>query len=192
MKILSAEFVKGVMSMDALPEDGMPEIVFAGRSNVGKSSLQNALLGRKNMVRTSKTPGKTLEINYYAVNKAFYFVDLPGLGYAKVSKGKRIKLGKLISNFLEKSPNIKAVFYLVDIKTMGTDIDRSTIQFLQSLDIPFQVIGTKTDRFNQKETAAIRKKLPENLDLDELPLCVSAHKKKGLDQMWEQIVQVIV
>lgn len=191
MIIKSAEFKIGAMSMATVPNEGMPQIAFAGRSNVGKSSLQNALLGRKGLVKVSGTPGKTREINFFAINEAFYFVDLPGLGYAKISKTMRSKLGSLITQYLEKATDLRAVIYLVDIKTGGTDLDREAIQFLQQSQIATMVVGTKSDRFNQKEMSEYTKKTQANLGFDDPIYLVSSHKGKGLKELWAHIQEAI-
>lgn len=192
MKIKSAEFKLGIMSPAQIPNEGIPQIAFAGRSNVGKSSIQNALLGRKGLVKVSGTPGKTREINFFLVNQAFYFVDLPGLGYAKVSKTLREKLGKLITQYLEKSTDLRAVIYLVDIKTGGTDLDLEAIQFLKESNIATLIVGTKMDRFNQKELKEAMDRTQARLQLDEPILAVSSHKNRNLDELWQHIQEAIL
>lgn len=192
MKITSAEFKIGAMSVSQVPDQGIPQIAFAGRSNVGKSSIQNALLGRKGLVKVSGTPGKTREINFFLVNQAFYFVDLPGLGYAKISKTMRDKLGTLITRYLEKATDLRAVIYLVDIKTGGTDLDIEAIQFLRENNIATLVVGTKMDRFNQKELAQAVRTTETRLQLTDPILAVSAHKNKNLDELWSHIQEAIL
>lgn len=192
MKIKSAEFKLGIMSPAQIPSEGIPQIAFAGRSNVGKSSIQNALLGRKGLVKVSGTPGKTREINFFLVNQAFYFVDLPGLGYAKVSKTMRQKLGKLITQYLEKSTDLRAVIYLVDIKTGGTDLDIEAIQFLKESNIATLVVGTKMDRFNQKELKEALRNTEQRLGLTDPILAVSSHKNRNLEELWACIQEAIL
>jgi len=144
----SAEFVVGAVSPKDFPEDDFPEVVFSGRSNVGKSSLINSLLQRKKLARTSSTPGKTQQLNYYRVNKAFYFVDLPGYGYVRGGKGLREKLGNLVETFVTSSQKICAILQLVDVRNGPTDSDRAMIDFLRSLHYPFLLIFTKTDKLS--------------------------------------------
>lgn len=191
MKILKAEFVLGVVKMDQIPADPMPTIAFGGRSNVGKSSLLNALLGRKNLVKVSGTPGKTREINYFNINDTFFFADLPGIGYAKISKTYRAQISKMLNNFLEKAESLTGVVYLVDMKTAGTQLDVETFMNLKSHDVPVLLVCTKMDKLNQKDRRKQLDIITKKFNLQEPPICVSAHKKIGLDKVWGQLMQAI-
>lgn len=191
MKILKAEFVLGVVKMDQIPTDPMPTIAFGGRSNVGKSSLLNALLGRKNLVKVSGTPGKTREISYFNINDTFFFADLPGIGYAKISKTYRAQISKMLNNFLEKAESLTGVVYLVDMKTAGTQLDVETFTNLKSHDVPVLLVCTKMDKLNQKDRRKQLDIITKKFNLQEPPICVSAHKKIGLDKVWGQLMQAI-
>ena len=191
MKIKSAEFVIGAASLAQIPVDDLPQIAFAGRSNVGKSSLQNALVQRKKLIRTSSTPGKTREINFYKVNEAFYFADLPGFGYAKFSKSLRAKISKLITKYLEESPNITGIVYLIDMKTQGTAIDTEILDRFRELQLPTLVVCTKMDKLNLKDRKKTLVKIQEKFNLEELPLMVSSQKKQGLTEVWQALFEAI-
>ncbi|MGL1933788.1 MAG: ribosome biogenesis GTP-binding protein YihA/YsxC [Fibrobacterales bacterium] len=190
MIIHSAQFVKGAVNLSGIPEDDFPQIAFAGRSNVGKSSLQNALLNRKKLVKTSSTPGKTREINFFLINEKFYFVDLPGLGYAKLSKKLRGEISDFIGDYVFHSKNLRAVIYLIDIRTSGTAIDITAIQHLLDTEIPVLLILTKQDKLNAKERNKAVKALMEKLDITQKPLMVSSFKKIGLDTVWSAIEEL--
>ncbi|NTW49718.1 MAG: YihA family ribosome biogenesis GTP-binding protein [Chlorobiales bacterium] len=151
MKIESAEFYKSVTRVADLPNKGLPEIAFAGRSNVGKSSLLNTIMGKKGLARTSATPGKTREINYFLVNKKFYFVDLPGYGFAKVSKGTKDEWERLLEGYLKDRPELQLVVLLIDSRhpKMGSDLEMQ--EFLYFYGRKFAIVRTKTDKLNRSE-----------------------------------------
>ncbi len=149
MKITSVEFILSVANLLQLPKDGLNEIAFAGRSNVGKSSLINCLLNRKKMVKISSTPGKTRQLNYFKINEKFYFVDLPGYGFAKVSKSERIQWQKLIEGFIEKSSKLKGVVSIIDGRIGPTKLDLQLLEWLHDLDIQVQVVATKIDKLSK-------------------------------------------
>jgi GTP-binding protein len=162
MKITSAEFFVSVTSIPGkpgtvhFPKTDFPEVVFLGRSNVGKSSLINKLCGRRNLARVSMTPGKTREINYYVLNKKFYFVDLPGYGYAKVPEQMRASWGKLIENYLQKRRQIRLAIEVVDARHGLTELDKMMVDWLEYYEIPYLVVLTKADKI-------ARSKLPLHL-----------------------------
>ena len=147
IKSVELETVCGITS--TFPENDKIEIAFAGKSNVGKSSLINALVNRKALARTSAQPGKTQTINFYKVNDEVYFVDLPGYGYAKVSEEVKAKWGKLIERYLNESEMLKAVFLLVDIRHDPTQDDVAMAQYFRQMDIPFTVVATKADKISR-------------------------------------------
>ena len=185
MKIRSVnlDIVIGITSK--LPETDLPEIAFSGRSNVGKSSLLNALILRKNYARTSSQPGKTQTINYYRVNDNVYLVDLPGYGYAKVSEETRRKWGKMIERYLRSSGNLKQVFLLVDIRHEPTQNDVQMAQWIRDNGFSPVVIATKADKLSKNERMkmlpVIRKKL--QMSKEETLIPFSAETKEGRDEI---------
>jgi GTP-binding protein len=146
MKITSAEFVLGASHVRQLPKDGVKEVAFLGRSNVGKSSLINKLCGRKSLARSSTEPGKTREMNYYLINRQFYFVDLPGYGYAKVPEQVKSSWGKLIEQYLKGRDQLSLVVQLVDARHEPTELDMMMVGWLDYYSIPFLVTLTKADK----------------------------------------------
>lgn len=184
---VNLETVCGITSK--LPNNEMPEIAFAGKSNVGKSSLINALMNRKSYARTSAQPGKTQTINFYNINKALYFVDLPGYGYAKVSVEIREKWGKLIERYLHGSSMLKLVFLLVDIRHEPSENDRIMYEWVVSNGYEPIIIATKLDKINRSQVAknvkAIRNKLGISNDVVVIPF--SATTKQGRDEIWKLI-----
>ncbi len=146
MKITSAEFVLGVASLRQLPKEDSHEVAFLGRSNVGKSSLINKLCARKSLARSSSEPGKTRELNYYFINKEFYFVDLPGYGYAKVPEQIRSSWGKLIEQYLKSRDQLTLVVQLIDARHEPTELDMMMVGWLDFYNIPFVVALTKSDK----------------------------------------------
>ncbi|MDX2247029.1 MAG: ribosome biogenesis GTP-binding protein YihA/YsxC [Bacteroidia bacterium] len=151
MIIHSATFVKSSANIGQFPPNNYPEYGFVGRSNVGKSSLINCLCDRKNLAKTSSTPGKTQLINHFLINEAWYLADLPGYGYAKVSKGKREGFSKLITDYVTQRKNLLNLFVLVDSRIPPQAIDLEFMEFLGVKEIPFSILLTKTDKPTQKE-----------------------------------------
>lgn len=146
LKITSAEFLQGVADLRQLPKNELKEILFIGRSNVGKSSLLNKMCGRKNLARSSSTPGKTREINYYIINNAFYFVDLPGYGYAKVPEQMRAGWKRLIEDFLKRGGPIGLAMQLIDSRQEPTPLDLMMMDWLDYYEIPYLLVLTKADK----------------------------------------------
>ncbi|MBI4536153.1 MAG: YihA family ribosome biogenesis GTP-binding protein [Ignavibacteriae bacterium] len=146
MKITSAEFVLGVTNLRQLPKDSCREVAFLGRSNVGKSSLINKLCNRKSLARKSAEPGKTRELNYYLVNNQYYFVDLPGYGYAKVPEQIRSSWGKLVEQYLKGRKQLALVLQLVDARHEATELDLMMVGWLEYYEVPFVVVLTKADK----------------------------------------------
>jgi GTP-binding protein len=146
MKITTAEFALGAAELRQLPKDGIREIAFLGRSNVGKSSLINKLCGRKSLARTSAEPGKTRELNYYLINKSFYFVDLPGYGYAKVPEQIRSSWGKTIEQYLRGRSQLSLVVQLMDARHEPSELDLMMVGWLDYFEIPFLIALTKADK----------------------------------------------
>ena len=193
MVIKQAELqtVCGITS--SLPENLYPEVAFAGKSNVGKSSLINGLLNRKSLARTSSQPGKTQTINFYYVNQSLYLVDLPGYGYAKASEEIRAKWGRMVENYLHKSKQLRAVFLLIDIRHAPSANDKQMYQWIVSQGYEPIIIATKLDKIKRSQVAKQLKLLKEELKL--LPgtklLPFSAQTKQGREQIWEVMEKLI-
>ncbi len=145
------KFVTSVFKVEDLPKVDLPEVILCGRSNVGKSSFINSIFNRKDLAKTSATPGKTRSINYYLIDKNFYLVDLPGFGYAKVSLAERKKWAKLITDFLFSSANIDLAIHLIDSRHNPTELDIQLNKMLKRLEKPYIVILTKSDKLKQSE-----------------------------------------
>lgn len=172
-----------------LPDNAQPEFAFCGKSNVGKSSLINALMNRKSLARTSSTPGKTQTINYYLVNDAFYYVDLPGYGFAKASEKVKAQWGKLIEDYLHQSRAIRAVFLLVDIRHAPGENDLLMLKWIRDHGYTPLIIATKADKLKRsqvaKQMAEVRKGLGLPADYRVIPF--SAETKQGRDEIWDFI-----
>ncbi|MBR5659763.1 MAG: YihA family ribosome biogenesis GTP-binding protein [Lachnospiraceae bacterium] len=187
IRSVDLEFVCGVTSK--LPVTALPEVAFAGRSNVGKSSLINALMNRKSFARTSAQPGKTQTINFYNISKEIYLVDLPGYGYAKVSKDEKERWGRMIERYLRMSKNLKQVFLLVDIRHEPTLLDCQMFDWVTSAGYRPVVIATKLDKIGrsqqQKQVSLIRKKL--GMRPDDALIAFSSETKQGREELWARI-----
>lgn len=184
MKIDTVEFVKSAYLPDDLLRNNRPEIVFAGRSNVGKSSLINTLLRKKNIAHTSSTPGKTIHVNYFLINEKIYFVDLPGYGYAKVPDEERKRWYDLAESYFQKSESIAMVIHLVDSRRGLMDIDRELDEWLSDLHIPFTLVLTKCDKLKHNELIRTVQDIKKEIG-NEIPLItVSAETGKGIPELW--------
>lgn len=192
MQFKKAHFVTGAPSLDVCPEPHHPEICFAGRSNVGKSSLINALLNHKGLARTSNTPGKTQEMNYYLVDDKTYLVDLPGFGYAKVSKKERERWGSDIRDYLLERPTLRLVIHLVDIRHKPSKLDEEFFYWLGVNRLPFVVVLTKGDKLshNKRQQSKARvKRILDEMNI-EVPIVISsAEKKMGINDVKELITE---
>lgn len=183
--IRSLEFVGGLASIGGWrPELDLPEIAFAGRSNVGKSSLLNSILRRRSFARVSKTPGRTREINFFKVNDAFLLADLPGYGYAKVSKDRSAEWGPLIESYLRGTPALRGVVQLLDVRHDPTDDDRQMLDFLADVGVPVMFVATKTDKISK---LAVDKRVGElaiilQVDEDHI-IPFSARTNTGRDEL---------
>ncbi|CCI85384.1 GTPase [Lactobacillus pasteurii DSM 23907 = CRBIP 24.76] len=151
MIIKKSEYAVSAVKESQYPKDNFPEIALAGRSNVGKSSLINTLINRKNLARTSSQPGKTQTLNFYRINGEFYLVDVPGYGYAKVSQKKRQEFGEMIQDYLETRENLKGLMILVDGRHEPTQDDIAMYQYAQYLDLPILVVATKIDKIKKSQ-----------------------------------------
>jgi len=187
MHIKSASFVKSSQKLSQCPADNLPEYAFIGRSNVGKSSLINMLVGRKSLAKISSTPGKTRLINHFIINDAWFLADLPGYGYAKVSKKEREKFEAMIREYALKRENLVCFFVLIDGAIPTQQIDLEFVEWLGDNRIPFVIILTKTDKVNQSTRSKHLDQLQNNLSRNwtELPLILesSAVKRKGRDKI---------
>ncbi|MDA8020100.1 MAG: ribosome biogenesis GTP-binding protein YihA/YsxC [Thermoanaerobaculia bacterium] len=195
MKIDSATFALSAMRAEQFRRDGRPEVAFVGRSNVGKSSLMNALLRRKGLARTSSTPGRTQAVNYFLINDKFWFVDLPGYGFAKASKKDRAKWARLIGRYLEEEGEERRLLLvqLVDAKVGGTDLDRQAAEYFVDLDVPLLIVATKIDKVGRSRRHRQTKVIQQNLELpeDARPLSVSAVTGEGLQPLWNAITSFL-
>lgn len=193
MKVNQAEFVISAVGPSQYPEDALPEIALAGRSNVGKSSLINCLISRKNLARTSSQPGKTQTLNYYKINQDLYFVDLPGYGYAKVSKTKREQWGKFIESYLMNRETLRLVMQLVDLRHPPSKDDQAMYEWLRHNDVPVLVVATKADKIPKSQWAKHLKIVRETLGMDKgvQPLMFSSELTLGKDELWGILEQAI-
>ena len=191
IKHVALDLVCGITS--TLPVNEVPEIAFAGKSNVGKSSLINALMNRKALARTSASPGKTQTINFYNVNHEMYLVDLPGYGYAKVSQSVKEQWGKMIERYLHQSKQLKAVFLLIDIRHKPSENDRNMYEWILHNGYEPIIIATKLDKLKRSQVPKQLKILREGLDL--IPgtkiIPFSAQTKQGRDEIWNLAEQLL-
>ena len=189
----NAEILLSAANKSHYPQDSIPEISLAGRSNVGKSSFINTLLNRKNLARTSGKPGKTQLLNFFDIDGKLRFVDVPGYGYAKVSKSERAKWGKMIEEYLTSRDNLRAVVSLVDLRHDPSADDVQMYEFLKYYKIPVIVVATKADKIPRgkwnKHESAIKKKL--NFDKSDDFIIFSSVNKAGLDEAWDAILAKI-
>jgi len=195
MHIHSATFVISNSKRTACPEDGKQEYAFIGRSNVGKSSLINMLTSVKDLAKTSSKPGKTLLINHFLINEEWYIVDLPGYGYAKISKSMRETVHKMITDYVTKREQLACLFVLLDSRHEPQDIDMDFLEFLGESEVPFAIIFTKTDKISQAEVGSNVRKFKEKMLLtwEDLPpiFQTSSEKNRGKDEVLDYIESVI-
>ena len=187
IKKVNLDIVIGVTS--AIPDTEFPEVAFAGKSNVGKSSLINALINRKSYARTSSQPGKTQTINFYNINDAMYLVDLPGYGYANASPAVKAKWGKMIEKYLRQSANLKQVFLLVDIRHDPSENDKMMYNWIVDNGFRPVIIATKLDKLKRSQIAKHVKAVRAGLGLkeDDILIPFSSQTKQGLDELWNTI-----
>ena len=191
IKKVNLDIVIGVTS--AIPDTEYPEVAFAGKSNVGKSSLINSLMNRKSYARTSSQPGKTQTINFYNINGCMYLVDLPGYGYANASPAVKAKWGKMIEKYLRKSANLKQVFLLVDIRHDPSENDKMMYNWIVDNGFRPVIIATKLDKLKRSQVAKHVKAVRTGLGLreDDILIPFSSETKQGLDVLWETVESYI-
>ena len=191
IKKVNLDIVIGVTS--AIPDTEYPEVAFAGKSNVGKSSLINSLMNRKSYARTSSQPGKTQTINFYNINDCMYLVDLPGYGYANASPAVKAKWGKMIEKYLRKSANLKQVFLLVDIRHDPSENDKMMYNWIVDNGFRPVIIATKLDKLKRSQVAKHVKAVRTGLGLreDDILITFSSETKQGLDVLWETVESYI-
>lgn len=186
MKVNSAEIIISAVKPEQYPVEDLPEFALAGRSNVGKSSFINKMLNRKNLARTSSKPGKTQTLNFYLINEIMHFVDVPGYGYAKVSKKEREAWGKMIETYLKDREQLKAVVQIVDLRHPPSKDDVMMYNFLKHYDIPCIIIATKADKIPKAKWQKHLKVAKETLELDpnDHIILFSSETGLGKDQAW--------
>jgi GTP-binding protein len=193
MKVNEAEFVVSAMGPDQFPQDALPEIALAGRSNVGKSSLINRMINRKNLARTSSVPGKTQTLNYYRINGSFYFVDFPGYGYAKVSQAMRARWGRIIESYLRERASLRLVLHVIDLRHPPTRDDRAMNEWLVYYGIPRVVVASKADKVPRGRWERQAKEIRTSFAMaKEEPLILfSAETGLGAEALWERIAAAL-
>jgi GTP-binding protein len=193
MRVLSAEFVLSAKEPAHYPPAVLPEVAFAGRSNVGKSSLINALLNRKKLARTSNTPGRTQEINFFRVNDRFAFIDLPGYGYAKVPESIRKWWGPMVETYLRERDTLRLVVLILDVRRDPSEEDLQLIDWMRCYQIPFLIVLTKTDKVSNNEFSDRRRRIVERIGLPaETPfVAFSAKTGTGKESLWREIRKVV-
>jgi len=187
MHVEKVEFLKSVFNPSSFPKKSLPTVAFAGRSNVGKSSVINRLLRKKDIARVSSTPGKTISINYFIINNKYYFVDLPGYGYSKVSKNTQSEWKYLIESFIENSEQLKCIVIIIDIRVGIDSKDAVLIDWLSAIKTPYIVVATKCDKISNmsinKNVETIRKDLTDTIPF--IPF--SSRNDRWTSTLWGQI-----
>ena len=187
MKIRSAEFILSASSPWQFPPPTLPEIAFAGRSNVGKSTLINSLLNRKKLVKTSSTPGKTQLINFFNINDKFHFVDLPGYGFAKVPENVRKQWQRLIESYLQERESLRNVVLIVDSRHGPTKQDRQLKEWLDYYERPVLIVASKVDKLKRGQIQKHLKIIRQDLALDTTPLAHSSLEKGRREEIWKNL-----
>ncbi len=193
MKIKSATYALSGFKAEQYPAAGLPEIALVGRSNVGKSSLINALLNRRSLARTSSQPGKTRSANFYLINEAFYLVDLPGYGYAKTSQSERNRFSRLVGEYLESRRPLKLVLQVVDLRHPPTALDQAMFRYLHDLERPRLVVANKLDKLKRSQIEKHRQEVLASLPglAQEDLILFSAATKQGVAELWQAITHVL-
>lgn len=191
LQIKEAEYIGSYVNLSQLPEGDLPEIALVGRSNVGKSSLINKFVNRKKLAKSSATPGKTRTINYYLLNKQWYMVDLPGYGFAKVSKAEKEKWGRMIESYLQKRSQLRGVIQLLDIRHRPSENDILMKKWLQNCSLPILLVATKADKISRGSRQKNLNIIKKTLELEETPLCFSAESGEGVDELIDAVAEII-
>lgn len=193
MKIKQSEFIKSAPTLEHCPTTGFAEFAFAGRSNVGKSSLLNYLVNKKKLARTSSSPGRTQTFNYYLINNSFYFVDLPGYGYAKVSIDMRKKWRHEMERYMENRDQLKGVIQVTDIRHDATALDKEMANYLQHLNIPWLLVITKADKIGKTKQKQQALKIARELGMTDpnRMFVISSEKKFGGDSLINELANLI-
>lgn len=191
MKITDASITISAVSPQQYPKDQLPEIALAGRSNVGKSSFINRMIDRKGLARTSSKPGKTQTLNFYKINEAFYFVDVPGYGYAKVSKRERRTWGPMMEEYFESREMLQCVVLIIDLRHKPTKDDIQMYEYLKYLQLPVIIVATKFDKVKKNERTKFLKRAIETLHLhpDDPIIPFSAVSGVGKEEAWNTLKQ---
>ena len=193
MKLENSKFEISAVSEKQYPKGNLPEVVLVGKSNVGKSSFINTMLGRKNLARTSNTPGKTRQINFYNIDNTFYFVDLPGYGYSKMSKEEQVRVGKFIENYLEKRQNISLIILVLDIRHEPTKDDYMMYDYILKTNLPFIVITNKADKIAITKVDDAKNKIKDFLGISYSTIIpFSAERKIYTEAIWNEVTKLIL
>lgn len=192
MEIKNAEFVTSAVDLNGLPTDEKVEFMFCGRSNVGKSSFINMLTNRKALARTSSNPGKTQTLNFFLINNDFYFVDVPGYGYARVSKSIKETFGRMIEDYVKNRENLKMVFLLVDFRHKPSEDDVLMYNFLKYYHLPVTIIATKSDKIKNSERSKCKAQIKETLNLVDTDrfIITSSEKKEGIGLVYNVLDEI--
>jgi GTP-binding protein len=191
LRINKSEFIVAAMAPDQYPESELPEIALAGRSNVGKSSLINTLINRRGLARTSSQPGKTQTINFYLINDAWYFVDLPGYGFARVSRATRENWGQMIEKYLKGRRNLKEIWQLVDIRHPPSGLDRQMLDWIRFNNYPLLIIATKADKISKNQRIKNLKIIKEQLGIGEGEVIIfSSESGEGKEELLQRIESI--
>lgn len=192
MIIKNPKFEISAVKPAQYPKGNLPEIVLVGKSNVGKSSFINTMLNRKNLARTSNTPGKTRQINFYNIDNNFYFVDLPGYGYSKLSKEEQVNMGKFIEDYLQKSRNIKLIILLLDIRHKPTQDDLLMYKYILKTNLPFMIIANKADKIAVTKVDSAVEDLKKELGISFTTLIpFSAERRIYTENAWEKVEEFL-
>ena len=192
MIVKNPKFEVSAVNSKQYPTNGLPEIVLVGKSNVGKSSFVNTMINRKSLARTSSEPGKTRQINFYNIDNNFYFVDLPGYGYSKMSKQEQEKVGKFTEEYLVKRNTISLIIFLIDIRHKPTENDRLMYSYVMKSNLPFIVIANKADKIAPTKVASYVEDLKKELGISfSIILPFSSEKKVYTDSVWEKIEEIL-
>jgi len=191
MKIDTAEFVVGAASPSQFPSSFLPEVAFAGKSNVGKSSLLNAILNRKKLVKTSGTPGKTRQLNFFEINRGFRCVDLPGYGFSRVSRAEKENWEKLVESYLREGRFLAGVVMIVDIRHKPSPLDLSMREWLIAFGLRHLIVANKVDKLKKSQVQSHLAVVRRELDLEEPPLAFSAKTRQGRDVLLNRLTEWI-